>query len=268
MFLLREDDPAGPFAVPQVSHAWAAWQLAEHWGNRRFARPRPRAEVLTAIMLHDAGWTEYDAAPVVDDVGRPRTFDRMEAAAHVEIWRRSVARAAMHCRYAGLLVAEHFARFAESKTGDLLDAGDTLAARQAEAFRAEMERMQASWRESLSDDARYERYLDDSGREANRMLLVACDGVSVRLCAGMEGPFEVRGMTAGFTPATIHVEPVEPRVWKMQPWPLEGDKVRLQIEARRLPAARFESDDALREALARAPTERLTFTLLRPSATG
>lgn len=266
MFLYREDATAALYAIPQVSHAWLAWQLADHWGNRRFARPRPRAEVLAAILLHDSGWTDYDAAPVIDGDGRLRTFDRMEPVTHLEIWRRSVLHTAMHSRYAALLVAEHFAGFAAAKSADLLAAGNTSAARHAEAFRAEMERMQASWRETLADDARYERGLDEAGREASRTLLAACDAVSVRLCAGFDVPFEVSAMSAAFTPCGIHVEPVERRTWCARPWPLEGDRVRLQVEARRLPAARFESNEAVREAVAWAPVERLTFTLVRPSA--
>lgn len=266
MFLYREDPSAAVYAIPQVSHAWLAWQLADHWGNRRFARPRPRAEVLAAILLHDSGWAEYDAAPVIDDDGRPRTFDRMEPVTHLEIWRKSVLHTAMHCRYAALLVAEHFAGFAAAKSADLLAAGDTAAARHAEAFRAEMERMQASWRETLGDDARYERCLDEAGREASRTLLAACDAVSVRLCAGFREPFEVRAMSAAFTPSGVHLERTDRRTWCARPWPLEGDRVRLQVEARRLPAARFESTEALREAVAWAPVDRLTFTLLRPSA--
>ena len=55
MFLFRSTEPAAVLAIPQASHAWLAWQVAQHWGNRRIARPTLRAEVLAAVMLHDSG---------------------------------------------------------------------------------------------------------------------------------------------------------------------------------------------------------------------
>ena len=58
MFLNDELSPRGPLAIPQASHAWMAWQIARHWGNRRFARPTPAAEVLAA----GARWLAVSAA--------------------------------------------------------------------------------------------------------------------------------------------------------------------------------------------------------------
>ena len=133
MFLHDTGDPARTIAIPQASHAWLAWQLAEHWGNRRFNRPLPRAEVLAAVMLHDSGWNDFDVAPGIDDDGRPKTFDRMDVETHLEIWRKSVGRAALVSRYAGLLVANHFCRMAEVKTADLLSRGDTTGVFQCES---------------------------------------------------------------------------------------------------------------------------------------
>jgi hypothetical protein len=154
MLLYDRGGASGTLAIPQSSHAWLAWQVAEHWGNRRFARVAPRAEVLAAIILHDVGWTEFDADPGVDGAGRPVTFDAMPAAAHLDIWRQCVHRAAAFSRYAALLVAHHFAALVEAKSADLLDRGDMAGGRAAEAFRAELERLQAGWREALRQDPR------------------------------------------------------------------------------------------------------------------
>ena len=54
MFLFREGDPTGTYLIPQASHSWLAWQVAEHWGNRTFVRPAPRAEVLAAVARLEA----------------------------------------------------------------------------------------------------------------------------------------------------------------------------------------------------------------------
>jgi len=266
MFLHREHDPNGPFAIPQTSHAWLAWQIAEHWGNRRFARAAPRAEVLAAAMLHDSGWVAFDVHPSVDETGRPRTFDRMEVTVHLDIWRDCVRRAGLHARYAGLLVASHFAGLAERKTQDLLDRGETDAARSVQVFRAEMERLQAGWEEELATDARYETCLRGTGRAINAQILESVDRISVHLCANLGSPFRADGLSPAGDTLPIEFEAVDATTWRVSPWPLEGDRLRVQVEGRRLPRARFERDDVLHEALARARVSRLTFQLLRPSA--
>jgi len=266
MFLYRTSDPASVLAIPQTSHAWLAWQLAQHWGNRRIARPALRAEVLAAVLLHDVGWTEFDADPGVDREGRPRTFDRMPLADHLEIWRASVRRAATFSRYTGLLVANRFSDLVELKSASLLESGDTAGGRSAEAFRAEMDRLLASWRESLGLDPRYAGYLDGEPWLVNAGLREACDKLSVCLCAHLGSPFTLVGRSPSGGPEQVQVSRIEHARWKMTPWPLEGDRLKIQVEGFRLGSARFASGEELRNALARAPVERLTFTLQRPSA--
>lgn len=266
MFLHREHDPSGALLIPQSSHAWLAWQLSSHWGNRRFVRPAPRAEVLAAVLLHDSGWTEFDTDPGVDSSGRPVTFDRMEVTEHLAIWRRCVGRTSSYSRYAAILVATHFAGLVERKTQHLLARGDTAGARASQAFRAEMERLQAGWRESLTVDARYQPYLEGPAWQANCTLLEGCDRVSVYLCASLEKTFRVLAQSSSGEVEEVEFDGTGDGVWQVRPWPLEGDRVRLHCEGRRLAKATFGSDDELREALIRAPAERLTFTLQRPSA--
>lgn len=266
MLLYDRGVASGTLAIPQASHAWLAWQVAEHWGNRRFARPAPRAEVMAAIFLHDVGWTEFDADPGVDGDGRPVTFDAMPVAAHLDIWRSCVHRAAMFSRYAALLVSQHFAALVESKTADLLDRGDTAGGRAAETLHAELERLQAGWRESLRQDARYQPHLEGEAWLVNSRVLEACDRLSVYLCASLGSPFTVIGRTPDGGQELIEVEHIGGMRWRVQPWPLEGDRLRAQVEGRRLSRKRFDSAEELRQALARAPVERLGFELVRSSA--
>jgi hypothetical protein len=266
MFLYAEDGDSGPIVIPQASHAWLAWQVAQHWGNRGIARPAPRSEVLAAILLHDVGWTEFDMDPGVDEDGRPITFDRMEVSAHLDIWRESVFRAGMFSRYAGLLVATHFATLVERKTSYHLKNEDTTGGRAAAAFRAEMERLQLSWRESLQLDARYQPYLEGDAWQANSALLEACDRISVYLCGALGSPFDLIARTPSGGSEKIVFQRIDDTSWRVRPWPLEGDRLRLQVEGRRLSEARFSSAEDLQKALAHAPVRRLSFTLVRPSA--
>lgn len=268
MFLHREHDPAGPFVISQVSHAWMAWQLASHWGNRRFPRPAPKAEVSAAVLLHDSGWTEFDAEPTVDGDGRPRTFDRMVPELHLDIWRGSINRTSQHSRYAGLLVAAHFRSLAERKVEDLLRRDDTAQARTVQRFLAEMERLEASWEEQLDVDPRYQRALRGAGRVTNARLISACDTIAVVLCASMGLPVTATVSGRDDQPVEVRLSDAGDGRCRLDPWPLEGDALTLHCEARRLRSNRFRHPAALREALQTAPVERLTFILERPSQSG
>lgn len=266
MFLYREGDPTGAYLIPQTSHAWLAWQVAEHWGNRDFARPAPLAETLAAILLHDCGWTEFDERPEIDDTGRPRTFDRMPVPGGLDIWRASVARSALYSRYSGLLVSSHFTALAEHRLASLLEKDDTAGARLVKSFIAAMERHQATWREKLATDARYQAYLNGHGWLVNSALMEACDTIAVSLCAAVPPPFTVTAQGASGETLEITFEAVAPGTWRVQPWPLQGDRLRVHCEGRRIAHTSFSSNQEFQETFQRAPTERLVFTLLRSSA--
>ena len=268
MFIYREGDPTGTYLIPQVSHAWLAWQVALHWGNRSFARPAPVPETLAAVLLHDCGWSDYDESPTLDAENRPRAFDSMPVAEHLAIWRKSVSRCAQYNRYAGLLVAAHFGGMAERKLDDLLERGDTAGARLAQTFAAEMEGLERAWREGLGADARYQAYLSGPGRQVNARLLDACDRISVFLCASLPSPFDVRGERATGETEIITFETVDDTTWRVHPWPLQGERLRLQCEGRRLATSSFATLADFQETIAHAPTVRLVFTLLRASAVG
>ncbi len=245
-----------------------AWQVARHWGNRRFARPAPAAEVLAAVLLHDSGWTAFDAAPSLDPAGRPRTFDTMETAVHLEIWRESVRRAAQASRYTGLLVADHHRMLATRKVADLEERNDREGVALTRAFADEMAGAVADWEHELAADPRYEHALAGPGRRANALVLAAADRISVWLCAGLPFPFDLPAVGRDGTGCTVTVRRLGDGRLRLDPWPLEGTRAAVHCEARRLPAARFPEPTALHRALAAAPTERLRFELLRPSTSG
>jgi len=268
MFLYAGDGPPGPLAIPQTSHAWLAWQLASHWGNRHFARPSPRADVLAAVLLHDQGWTELDPNPGVDGDGRPLTFDRMPMRAHLEIWDACVDRAAVYSRYAALLVLSHFERLAGRKEGDVAARGDAELLFAVSEWRERAARRGEAWLHDLGTDPRYSRSLAGPRWQANRALVTACDAVSVYLCAGSSGPFTVRAGGRSLDTHEIAFELIGDRVWKVRPWPLQGRRLDLHCEGRRLESETFASGAELRDALARAPVERLSFALVSPSASG
>lgn len=268
MFLYLEYHSAGPWAITQNSHAWMAWQIASHWGNRVFSRAAPRPETESAVLLHDSGWEEYDRAPDLDEKGAMRTFDRMLPQSHLRLWRDSVARTEDRSRYAAGLVAAHFSRLARRKIHDLMATGDLVEARKAQAFEAEMEGFLAGWKENLAVDPRYEEVLSGPGFDSNSLILAACDGLSVFLCASMSGEFEIKAANQEGKVIPIKVKACGLRQFSLSPWPLEGKRLKIHCEARHLRRGNFESREACRKALKSAPVQRLDFRLLSPSEVG
>ena len=122
--------------------------------------------------------------------------------------------------------------------------------------------------QQLGVDARYQMYLSGSGRAVNASLLDACDRISVFLCASLPSPFEIQAQNAAGEPSTVTFETVDDTTWRVHPWPLEGERLRIQCEGRRLAASSFSSQEEFFETMTRAPMVRLVFTLLRSSAVG
>ncbi len=263
---VRNDSSTDWLVIPQASHAFLAWQVALHWGNRATERPSPRAECLAAVLLHDSGWDRYDAAPEPDEKGRPRAFDRMPPERHLEIWRRCIACASAHAGYAGLLVAHHFLRLASWKICDLEEEGNREALTATTAFVDETNAIAEEYQHQLEADPRFAPATAGSGLERNLAILGACDGIAVYLCAGMAGPFSLTVHGAGGAPVDIYLDRVGDTTVRLRPWPLQGRRLTVHCEARRIPAARYGTSHDLAEAVAGAPRMRLAFTLLPPGA--
>ena len=115
-------------------------------------------------------------------------------------------------------------------------------------------------------DSRYQHALDGPGWRNNCAVLRACDRLSVFLCAGWPTPFEVEATTPSGDTLIIRFTASGEGVLKVRPWPFEGSRLSLHCEGRLLPRSTFDSAAKLRQELDRAPVERLSFTLLRTSA--
>ena len=117
----------------------------------------------------------------------------------------------------GLLVAAHFGVLVERKTAVLLERGDTNGARSAQAFRAEMERLQAAWREALTADSRYQPFSRERPGKPTRCSSSVRSGLGLPV----RGPRLARG---GRCPLALGRHP-EYRVRAAQRIDLEGAPV-------------------------------------------
>ncbi len=250
--MILRPHPDGLVAVAQSAHALVAFQLADHWGNRLTQRPSPRAEVLAAVLLHDAGWDGNEQPRLAAD-GRPVAFDTLPHEERERVWGAAVERAAARGRYVAYLVSHHVSTLAE------MGGGHSHA-----AFLSRQRSLREAWRADLARDPRYAEVLDGERDEINRAVVRLTDAVAVHLVAGTAGPVRLAAVPrrGGSTPLTV--TKVDEQTHRLRPWPLVGRRLDVSTEGRLLAAARFSDQGSLTRAWAAARTVRLSWTLLAP----
>ena len=82
-----EDDWA---LFSQPEHARVSGVVAEAWGSRNFARPKPWDDVLRATYEHDVGWTEWEKAPALNADRLPANFTETPVELNFDIFRKGV----------------------------------------------------------------------------------------------------------------------------------------------------------------------------------
>ncbi len=149
----------GPVAIAQSAHAFLAFQIAEHWGNRLTPRPSPRAETLVAVLLHDAGWDGREEPRLSPD-GQPVAFDTFPEEERETVWASAVERAGVRGRYVAYLVSHHVSSLAES--GSHHRRPDFVAAQQA---------LRGRLRDELAADRRYQAAFATDTDAVNRAVV-------------------------------------------------------------------------------------------------
>jgi hypothetical protein len=245
---------SGVLAIPQSAHALLAFQLADHWGNRETPYPAPRADVLAAVLLHDAGWDGPDAAPRLGADGALLAFDSWPAEEHEAIWHASVDRAASYGRYVAWLVSHHVTALAQRSAGT------------RPGFLADEERRRAELASGLTGDRRYRHVLFGGADAANRAIVRIADALAVHLILGLAGRLVVPELPRRSGSVPLEVGPVTETSVRLRPWPLAGRRLPVSIEALYLPSTRFADRAALEAAWRNAPRHRLSWTLLGPDA--
>jgi len=247
-------------AVGQPSHAWLSGQLARAWGNERFGAVWPWEEVCLGAEQHDVGMAEWDLEPELDPAtGRPRSFMAMSLETHLGLWSAAPGRVRAQSRYAALLVAMHGTALYERR-----DLG-TLAPERAGLVRTFLDRQR-----TLADELLGELRSDPetaAGAAAdvvarNARLVWTWDALSLALLLDW-APHEVEGVPTASDPVTLHVGNIAgaPGRLVLEPWPFSAERILVHCEGRRL-RDRFDDEEAMRAALARAPWATLRFELV------
>ena len=231
MLLRADGDDA--IAIGQPAHAWLSGQLARAWGNERFGAVEPWEEVCLAAEQHDAGMAAWERRPTLNpETGRPRSFMELTLDEHLEIWWSAAPLVAAQSRYAALLVSMHGTALYERRDLNRLSADEVERVREFLAGQRELQ-------ERL-------RTPGDRHVERNQRLVWTWDSLSLGLLLGW-APFSLTNV-----PTADDDTEIEVGAGTLEPWPFKAPHLSLRCEGRRL-SGRFDDEQAMREALDRAP---------------
>jgi hypothetical protein len=248
--MLLRTESGGALAIGQPSHAWLSGQLARAWGNDRFPAPEPWEEVCLAAEQHDVGWAEWDLEPSLDpQTGLPYGFMELPLEVHIALWRDGPRKLLAQSRYAALLASMHGHRLYRRR--DL----EQLSDREADLIREYLAGEEAL-QQQLVDSLR----ADPAALARNSQLIWIWDFISLVLCLD-SAPRAVRDVPTYDAPVDLELaRSDEPRRLSLDPWPFAQDGVSVRCEGWRLTGP-YESDGALRGALATAACETIEFEL-------
>ena len=273
--MLRSLSNSGWWLIRHPDHARLAGEFARHWGNRLFAAPEPRSDVIEGICRHDDGWAARDATPFLtrqgkpsafgeDLVGKYTAFEEIDLPEYLAVRGRALETVAAGNPYAAILISMH--------TCNLLTAhADRSTIQPAQLpllddFVGSQRQRQQELRDTCLASQDFPPDDLAPGRlDAHFRLLQACDNLSLLACVDFARPASLLHPlpTRDGGSRTVGVERVGPRAFRLDPWPMDVPVVQCRIPARHVEGHVFENIDVLRERHACAPEHVLDVVVLR-----
>jgi hypothetical protein len=288
--MLVTERAGGLRLVTQYEHGALAGELAERWGNDRFATPAtPFDAALTiAAAHHDDGWRELDDLPAHNpDAGRPAHFLELPLERTVPPYGRGVDSVYARDLLAGALVQAHWTGLYSGRWG-LQSSGGPVPHPLAEEVVAKGEpRRQAALREAWGFEGLRSEF------EANAWhayeVLQALDVTSLALSLldptvpsdpAVEPPllttslFPVEQPPGGRILPSVPTAPLgehldlrfwvpEPGVATIDPWPFSEPSFAVTLPSRRLPGEHLSEEES-RAAYQGASVAPIRWTLAAP----
>lgn len=273
--------------VTQYEHGALAGELAERWGNDRFAMPPdPLATALTiAAAHHDDGWRELDDLPAHNpEAGRPAHFLELPLERTAPPYGRGVDSVYARDRLAGALVHGHWTGLYSGRWG-LQSRSGPVPHPIAEAVVAEGEpRRQQALREAWGFEGLRSEFEAHAWHAYE--VLQALDVASLALSLldpavpsdpDIEPPlltatlWQVEQEPGGRILPTVPTEPLgehldlrfsvpEPGVAAIDPWPFAEPSFAAELPARTLPRDGLDEEEAA-AAYREAAVEPIRWTL-------
>lgn len=256
--------------ITQHDHALVAGQMAEVFGNQRFASPTPREQAIEGVKLHDCGWPVHDDEPTLNGQGLPLDVFETPRPIAFAVWTASVERAVAKDPYAGLLVSLHVLSLSllatEAARGtarfDMENPQDRFAIikfQQRELERQEDLRQRLGLRSEKATHkavAKELRQQSEDQLQFNFAMLQVMDQLSLAACCTEPPVKQSRDLPAAPGGEKVKLAMVrEGNDVIVEPWPFADERVELMIPATHVPGQAYRSEKELRDTIAAAPAE-------------
>jgi hypothetical protein len=279
--MIRRDAGSEYFLITQNDHAILAGQLAERFGNDRFARPEPRESALTSVRMHDAGWTLHDDAPTLNRQHLPLDVFEVPRAIGLKVWSASAERSAAVDPYAGLLVSLHALALSIYATSlhspgnqqgfdvaQLSERFEVNKFQHREVERQEQLRRQLGLRTDLPLThglAALNASPEDDQLAFNFRMLQAMDLISLCLCCTKPPAERTQDVFVrpGSAPLQLMLRRGSNGELHADPWPFDVPRIELTVPFRRVAARTYRDAQDFHQTLATASSEQLSLAVAR-----
>jgi len=258
--IVRKESDGQLTLIGQTDHSRLVGQMAAHWGNGRFAVPRPYDSVVRAATFHDFGWLRYETSPILLESGDTPEFrtlpfsqKQLDAYQWCSDWMTDID------PYSGLIVSMH-------RTGLWRHRYDTIThpdnyARydrpEVAAYIERDEKRQAEARKAFDSDEVWTNY----------RLLQVWDLLGLYFCCAEPCDDYIEPVPTAYDTSKrdgipLKLQALGPRKVRFDPYPFDRPSLRLQLGYKRLPQSRYANQDSFRRAYFQAPSQLMEFEVV------
>jgi hypothetical protein len=263
--IVRYESDGSIVMITQNDHAQVSGLFAAHWGNEKFAMPRPYDSLVRAAMFHDRGWIRYETGPQLDpQTGKtpnyrqvPNSQAQLEAFEWAGEWLSAID------PYAGLLIAKHRTGLWQRRYGVIthppaIERGNLPPDIVNFIGRSEARQKLAAEKFEAAELAR------------NYNLLQVWDLMSLYICSTETlkpdtiAPVPVA--YAGDASAAMTLTPVDASTVALDPYPFDQPTLTTSVIFRRLRQTKFKDTAELQAAYFRTAPQIQSFTMVPSKA--
>jgi hypothetical protein len=255
--IVRKQQDGQLLLIGQTDHSRLVGQIAAHWGNARFATPKPYDSVVRAATYHDFGWLRYETSPILLDSGETPEFrtlpfsqKQMDGYQWCSDWMTDID------PYSGLIVSMHRTglwrhRYDTMTHPDNYARGDRP---EIAAFVERDEKRQGEARKAFDSDEVWTNY----------WLLQVWDLLGLYFCCAEPcddyiDPVPVAYGSTKSDGIRLTLKALGPDKVKFDPYPFDRPGIRLQLGSKRLPQTKYADQASFRRAYFQAPIDLIEF---------
>jgi hypothetical protein len=249
--IVKQED-GGWTLIKQMDHAQHCAEIARSWRLGSSGEGSVSKSLEYAAGYHDLGWIEADRRPEIDSEGRPKNFTQADEARHTAFYSKAVRTIAQTDPYAAYLVSLHASGLYSRRYGwfGLNPVDWTKIGPHGHALLTGERQFRADIAKTVSPEE-----VEFEAAWRNYMLLETFDYLSLLTCYGFQstgcGPVPtVEGRWE-------HLSIRRLGSWEvgLSPFPFQADELVVDVKCVQLKAARFDTNEELREQLAAARTD-------------